>query len=119
VKKWPAKFERVVTSCRDFLDEKGLGTANSAPLSRVQRFLHFWLMVAKSFARNRCPVHATALAYTTLLALIPMLFVVISISTAFLKQPVEQARLNHFIDRIVEGLTPPSAPATKTGKRKE
>jgi membrane protein len=115
VKKWQANCKRAVAAVQDFLDEKGLRTANNAPLSRLHKFAHFWLMVAKSFNRNRCPVRASALAYTTLLALIPILFVVISVSGVFLKETAEQERLNHFIDKMVAGFTPPSTAAAASG----
>ena len=52
---------------------------------RLERFAHFWTLVARHFVRNRCLIRASALAYTTLLALIPLLAVVISISTGLLK----------------------------------
>jgi uncharacterized BrkB/YihY/UPF0761 family membrane protein len=42
-------------------------------------------LVIKSFQRNRGPVRAAALAYTTILSLIPVLAVVVSISTGFLQ----------------------------------
>ena len=110
-KEWLSKFKHALGFVRDFLDEKGLGAANSAPLSRLHRFAHFWLMVWKSFTRNRCPVHASALAYTTLLALIPMLFVVISVSSSILKQEGGE-RINHFVDKLVVSLTPPTLVST-------
>ena len=42
-----------------------------AEFSNWQKFAHFWVLVWKSFTRNRCPVRASALAYVTVLALIP------------------------------------------------
>ena len=50
-------------------------------LSRVHKFIHFWVLVGRSFVRNRCPIRASALSYTTLLALIPMLAVAISVTS--------------------------------------
>ena len=111
VKEWLSKFKRALGWVRDFLDEKALGSANGAPLSRLHKFAHFWLMVWKSFTRNRCPVHASALAYTTLLALIPMLFVVISVSSSILKQEGGN-RINHLVDKLVLSLTPPTLAIT-------
>jgi membrane protein len=57
-------------------------------------------MVWGSFVRNRCPVRASALAYGTLLALIPMLAVVMSITSGLLKKEGE-AGIEKFIEKFV------------------
>lgn len=54
------------------------------PVSR--KIGHFLVRVYHGFVRNRCFVHAAALAYTTVLALVPLLAIAVSVSTAFLKQ---------------------------------
>src|SRR5579862_3709250 len=59
-------------------------------MSRLDRFLHFWVLVFKSFNRNRCPVHASSLSFATLLALIPMLAVAIGITSSLLKKQGEE-----------------------------
>ena len=56
---------------------------------RLERAAHFWTLVARHFVRNRCLIRASALAYTTLLAIIPLLAVIISISTSLLKNADE------------------------------
>ncbi|HWX21104.1 MAG TPA: YhjD/YihY/BrkB family envelope integrity protein [Candidatus Binatia bacterium] len=76
--------------------------------SKWQRFVHFWVLVAQSFSRNRCPVRASALAYATLLALIPMLVVVMSVTSTFLKKRGEEG-IEKFIDHMVASVTPPAA----------
>ena len=58
--------------------------------SNWHKFAHFWILVGRSFARNRCPVRASALAYATVLALIPMLAVVVSITSSLLKKEGEE-----------------------------
>jgi membrane protein len=73
-------------------------------LSNWHKFAHFWVMVWKSFARNRCPVRASALAYVTGLALIPMLAVAMSISSAILKKEGEQ-EIDQFIMKLVASVT--------------
>src|SRR5207253_1323285 len=70
-----------------------------------------WLLVARSFSRNRCPVRASALAYTTLLGLIPMLFVAVSLSSSLLKKQGTEG-INQFIDRFVSAVVGTGA-ATK------
>ena len=90
---------------RALLDESALRRAEG--LSRFHRFLHFWLMVFRSFNRNRCPVRASALAYATLLALIPMLAVAVSVTSSLLKKQGED-RIDQFIVKLVNSVTPPA-----------
>ncbi len=74
---------------------------------RVVAFAQFWELVIKGFMTNRCPVRATALAYTTLLALIPLLAVVASVSTTVLKsqgrEPIDRA-VNLLVAQILPKL---------------
>lgn len=72
---------------------------------RVHGFVQFWEIVVTGFVNNRCPVRATALAYTTLLALIPMLAVAASISTGILKSQGE-APIEWAIDALVRQVAP-------------
>lgn len=101
-----SKLQQWRTQAEAIWDERNLPSA--APLRRWQRFVHFWVLVARSFSRNRCPVRASALAYTSLLALIPMLAVVMSITSTFLKNQGEQ-RIYDFIGTLVASVTPPAA----------
>ncbi len=80
---------------------------SEAEVSRLYKFAHFCLMVWRSFTRNRCPVRASALAYGSLLALIPMLAVIMSITSTFLKKEGEE-RIDQFIVKLVSTLTPPA-----------
>jgi membrane protein len=52
---------------------------------KLERTAHFWTLVIRHFVRNRCLIRASALAYTSLLALIPLLAVIVSISSSLLK----------------------------------
>lgn len=89
-----SKFKRIQEQTLAFFEERGIGHQDDAKRPLLLRFAHFWLLVGKSFIRNRCPVRASALAYTTLLALIPLLAVGASIMTGFLqkegKKPIEE-----------------------------
>lgn len=105
----PSRWQRFWREAQALLDE------NAPQLqgwrSRLHRFVHFWVMVWKSLVRNRLPVRASALAYATLLALVPMLAVVVSVTSTFLKQEGED-RIDQFIEKIAASLTPPGSMAT-------
>lgn len=79
-----------------------------ASLTRFEKFVHFWVLVWQSFVRNRCPVRASALSYTTLLAMIPMLAVAMSVSSMFLKSQGEK-EIENFIQGVVDNLIPAAA----------
>jgi membrane protein len=89
---------------RDYLDDKHY-EHQQEKLPRTRRFAHFWVLVLKSFSKNRGPVRAASLAYTTLLALIPVLAVVVSISTAFIKKEGQQP-INRLVERLVGTIAP-------------
>lgn len=78
---------------------------------RLERFVHFWALVTRQFIRYRCFVRASALSFSTLLALIPLLAVALSV-TGNLLSPQQEARLTHFVEQIVASVAPPAgAPA--------
>lgn len=98
-----SRLRRLQSATQDFLEERGLGEdANS---SRLRRFAHFWLIVVRNFIRNRCLVRASALAYTTLLALVPLLAVGVGVTTSLLKQKGEKP-IQEVIDRFVAYAAP-------------
>jgi len=74
--------------------------------TKLQQFFHFWRLVGQSFIKNRLPVRAASLSYTTILALVPMLALVMGITSSFLKDQSEE-RIGQFIDELVESLVPP------------
>lgn len=113
-----SRLQRWREKAKVLLDERG-PKIESQP-SRWKRFVHFWVLVWVSFNRNRCPVRASALAYASLLALIPMLAVVFSITSSILKKKGED-RINEFIGQMVASLTPPAtnAPSIPTGSEEQ
>ena len=107
------KLKKLGETAQAFFHERGLEGANATRQPRLLRIAHFWLLVGKSFARNRCPVRASALAFSTLLALIPMLAVVFGIATSILKgQGEDRARL--LVDKLVYAIMPYSASEGQT-----
>src|SRR5581483_1820670 len=104
-----SKLQRLRARAAAWLDEDAVG--HPGKLSKGGKFIHFWLMVWRSFTRNRCPVRASALAYATLLALIPMLAVVMSITSTFLRKDGE-ARIDQLITKLVAVAMPPATLST-------
>jgi membrane protein len=100
-----SKWKKFQEQLRAFFLEQGIERHADTRQPLLFRFAHFWLLACKSFSRNRCPVRASALAYSTLLALIPMLAVVLSISASILKSRGEEP-IRVFIDRLVEQIAP-------------
>ncbi|HEX9046642.1 MAG TPA: YhjD/YihY/BrkB family envelope integrity protein, partial [Verrucomicrobiae bacterium] len=72
---------------------------------RLERFAHFWALVVRQFLRHRCLVRASALSYSTLLALIPLLAIALGITSSWLKD-TDQAKLDQFVEKMVAGVTP-------------
>jgi membrane protein len=88
-----------------FFLEKDIGRHDDAACSKLHRFCHFWLLVCKSFIRNRCPARASALAYTTLLALVPLLAVGVGITTSLLQKQGE-APVRELLEKLVKNVAP-------------
>lgn len=99
------KLKRLQAAAQAFFDEKTLIERGEHRASRLQRFVHFWLLAGRSFIQNRCAVRASALAYTTLLALIPLLAVVVGVTTSLLKKEGEEP-VRRLIDNLVANVAP-------------
>jgi membrane protein len=89
----------------------GVYSGAESELSRLERFAHLCALVIRSFVRNRCPVRAAALSYTTLLALIPLLAVAISVTSSLLKSEGEE-KIYQAIDKLVSNVMPPAGSNT-------
>ena len=86
----------------------GVYSGAESELSRLERFAHLCALVINSFVRNRCPVRAAALSYSTLLALIPMLAVAIGVTSSLLKNQGEE-KIYAAIDNMVSSIVPPGS----------
>ena len=91
----------------------GRQTGAESEFDRLEHFAHFWVLVVKSFIRNRCLVRASALSYTTLLALIPLLAVAISVTSSLLKKTGEE-QIYKFVDSFVSTVMPPAGLGTNS-----
>ena len=80
---------------------------------RLERFVHFWVLVVRQFIRHRCLVRASALSYSTLIALIPLLAVALSVTSSLLKSQDEE-QFQHVVERMVAAITPPATIGSDT-----
>jgi len=86
--------------------EKGLEPLEESTLTWLDRALHFCVFVIREFIRNRCAFRATALAYTTLLALVPLLAITVSLATSLFHEYYTEERIRQYIDRFVAYIAP-------------
>ncbi len=101
LKYWFTRLTRIGSD--RFGSEKEDGLSLESSLNNFERFVHFWVLVWRSFVRNRCPVRASALSYTTLLALIPMLALAMGVASYVLKSEGEE-RIRSFVETFVENV---------------
>jgi membrane protein len=83
-------------------------------LSAFQKFTHFWALVVRFFWKNRCQIRASALAYTTLMALVPLLAVSISMLAIFQIDNAKNA-IDHWISQLVQNVAPTLGSASQQG----
>ncbi len=105
-KKTFSRLNRILAGARAESSEPVLESGGT----KLEKFAHFCVLVWRSFVRNRCPVRAAALSYTTLLALIPMLAVAVSVTSSLLKSEGEQ-RIEQFIQKLSDSIMPPATAA--------
>jgi membrane protein len=101
-----SKLRRFQLQVKALFDDSISALNEESALPRLHRFARFWIMVVQSFLKNRCAVRATALAYTTLLAIVPVLAVVVSISTSLLKTESGKGQIDTLINTIIERAAP-------------
>src|ERR1041385_3270464 len=98
-----ARLLRLVTGSFGTGGDGGFSLDTS--LTRFEKFVHFWVLVAGSFIRNRLLARAAALSYTTLLSLVPVLAVAMGITGYFLKSEGKE-QIERFIHQMVERTIP-------------
>ncbi len=103
----PGRLGQLWARVRDLVDADAVADAEGR-LSRQHQFAHFWILVVQMFVKNRGPVRAASLAYTTLLALVPLLAISVSAATLFLPRSEKERRetLVHWIEEGVSRAAP-------------
>jgi membrane protein len=99
------KLKKLSQDFISLFDERHAALHGERKLSRLRQSALFWRMVVESFIRNRCPVRASALAYTTLLAIVPLLAVGLGVSTKLLQsEGVKPAEI--IVNKVVSEVAP-------------
>ena len=78
---------------------------------RLERWVHFWVLVKRQFVRNRCLVRAEALSYSTLLALIPLLAIALWVTGIALKDKDDE-QFYRLVDSFTASVMPPAVITT-------
>ena len=81
----------------------------------LEKMVHFWVLVIRHFIKNRCLVRASALAFTSLLAMIPLLVLAVSITSSLLKSQGEE-QIYQAIDKMVSTIMPPASMVVTNGE---
>jgi membrane protein len=100
-----SQFKKLQQQAQTLMDDRQVALEATTRAHPFRQRVHFWVMVWRSFVRNRCPVRASALAYSSLLAMIPMLALALSVTTGILKSQGE-AQIKSFVDHLVKQITP-------------
>ncbi len=98
----PGRLRKFQAAVQAFLEERTLLLLDDADLTTARRVLLFCARVYHGFVRSRCPVRAAALAYTSLLAMVPLLAVAVSVSASLLKSQGEQSIQNWIREAITQ-----------------
>lgn len=102
------KFQRYVQA---YLNPSS--SYDEAEHGKLEKFIHFWALVGRTFVANRCLVRASALAYTTLLSIIPLLAVGLSFAMSILK--TDTHRLDSWIKTSISRIAPAIGLVPATG----
>src|SRR6266496_490644 len=97
-------IKKLQAEAQGLLNDRALAGVDEAQLHPFKKFVHFWVLVGNSFVANRCLVRASALAYTTLLALIPLLAVGLGVSTSLLNS--SRDKTTELIGSLIDQLAP-------------
>lgn len=97
-------LKRLQQEALGLLDDHRVASEDQDRLHPFKRFIHFWILVGRSFIKNRCMIRATALAYTTLLSLVPLLVVGVGVTTSLLR--TDAANTRGMVEQVIDNLVP-------------
>ena len=99
------KLRQLHADAQTLLDGKEGDLRKEERLAQSPPWIRFCVRVHRNFVKNRGPVRAAALAYTTVLALVPLLAIAVSVSTGLLKREGEE-RINQLIEGFIGYVAP-------------
>lgn len=111
-----SRLKQLVDGAQHEWSDRVEASTDDAKFSASERFVHFWVLTVRSFIRNRVPVRAAALAYSSLLALVPMLALVLTTGLGFLRGEQGAKHLETIIHQVV-GAVVPSAEGTEAAQK--
>ncbi|HON07230.1 MAG TPA: YhjD/YihY/BrkB family envelope integrity protein, partial [Verrucomicrobiota bacterium] len=118
-----SKIKAITTQTKEFFEDKDQDIEKIRQ-SPFKQFLLLVKIIVDSFIKNKCLSRSSALAYTTLLGLVPMLAVAIGVTTSLLQKEGEKP-IEQLIDKFVVYVAPALDMEVKkdgvetAGKRKE
>ncbi|MBI2946208.1 MAG: YihY family inner membrane protein [Verrucomicrobia bacterium] len=101
-----SKLRKLQAGAQALLDVKEDDAQEAEQLAQSPEWIRFCVRVHRSFVKNRGLVRAAALAYTTVLSLVPLLAIAVSVSTGLLKREGEEP-----IQQLLDGFVRYVAPA--------
>lgn len=100
-----SRLRKLQAEAQEWLEERDELLRREQMMPKWQKFAYFCVRVYNGFLRNRCLVRAAALAYTTVLALVPLLAIAVSVSTALLKNEGDEP-IRKLVDQVVGKVAP-------------
>jgi membrane protein len=100
-----SKLRKLHADAQALLEAKEDDAQETDRLAQSPEWTRFCVRVHRSFVKNRGLVRAAALAYTTVLALVPLLAIAVSVSAGLLKREGEEP-IQKLIDGFVQYVAP-------------